>query len=186
MFKLLLFIAGLSIRPAVFAADIKTDAVMNALTKELNRSFKGFSDAEQTPLYYLSYEVTESKTYYLRSKMGAINNDSDYANRKLDIDMRVNTPELDNTHQVKGDYSWTNESQALDLPLSIEGNEDALRARIWEYTDKAYKKAQENFTKVRMNKAVTAAEDDPSPDFSASKPEMFYETVALPEMDKKL
>lgn len=185
MFKILL-IAGLSMGPAVFAADIKTDAVINALTKELDRSFKGFKNAEKTPLYYLSYKVTESRAYYLGSKMGAINSDSDYAGRKLDIDLRVNTPELDNTHQVKGDYSWTNQSQTLNLPLAVEDNEDALRARIWEYTDKAYKKAQENFTKAKMNKAVTAQEDDPSPDFSASKPEVFYETAVLPAMDKTL
>ncbi|MEI7481061.1 MAG: metallopeptidase TldD-related protein [Elusimicrobiota bacterium] len=179
-------ISGLALSPAVFAADIKTDAVMNALTRELDRSFTGFRNAEKVPLYYLSYEVTESRTYYLGSKMGAINSDSDYANRQLDINLRVNTPELDDTHQVKGDYSWTNQTQTLNLPLTVEDNEDALRARIWEYTDKAYKKAQENFTKVRMNKAVTAAEDDPSPDFSASKPEVFYETITLPEMYKKL
>ena len=186
MFKVLFLIAGLTTGPAVLAADIKTDAVMNALTKELDRSFSGFRNAEKVPLYYLSYEVTESKIYYLGSKMGAITSDSDYTNRKLDIDLRVNTPELDDTHQVKGDYSWTNQAQTLNLPLAVDGNEDALRARIWEYTDKAYKKAQENFTKVKMNKAVTAAEDDPSPDFSAAKPEVFYETVTLPEMDKNL
>ena len=187
MFKILFFITGLSMMgPAVFAADMKTDAVMTALTKELDRSFKGFKDAEKVPLYYLSYEVTESRESYLGSKMGAINGDSDYTSRKLDIDMRVNTPALDNTHQVKGNYSWTNQAQALNLPLAVDENEDALRARIWEYSDKAYKKAQENFTKVRMNKAVTAQEDDLSPDFSTAKPEVFYETVTLPEMDKKL
>jgi predicted Zn-dependent protease len=186
MFKLFFLITILSMGPAVFAAEIKTDAVMNALTRELDRSFKGFKDAEKTPLYYLSYEVTESRAEYLGSKIGAINSDSDYTSRKLDIDMRVNTPGLDNTHQVKGDYSWTNQSQALDLPLAVDDNEDALRARIWEYTDNAYKKAQESFTKVKMNKAVTADEDDPSPDFSEAKPELFYETATLPEMDKKI
>ncbi|MEK7722436.1 MAG: metallopeptidase TldD-related protein, partial [Elusimicrobiota bacterium] len=67
--------------------------------------------------------------------------------------------------------------QSQDLPVALEGDENALRASIWEYTDKAYKKAQENFTRVKMNKAVTAAEDDPSPDFSPARAENFYETV---------
>lgn len=186
MFKVLLFIAGLSMGPDVFAADAGNDAVMSALAKELDRSFKGFKNAESVPLYYLSYEVTESRTSHLGAKLGAITDDYDYASRKLDIDLRVNTPELDNTHQVKGDYSWTSQVQPLNLPLTVDDNEDALRARIWEYTDKAYKKAQANFTKVRMNRAVTAQEDDPSPDYSVSAPETFYETAVLPEMDKKL
>ena len=37
-----------------------------------------------------------------------------------------------------------------------------------------------------MNKAVTAQEEDASPDFAAAQPEQFYETVTLPAMDKKV
>jgi predicted Zn-dependent protease len=158
---------------------------MTALVKELDRSFKGLKNAEKAPLYFLGYEVTESGSYFLGSKMGALNRDSDYYKRELNIDVRVNTPEMDNTHQVKGESSWSSYSQTQALPLSVDENEDALRARIWEYTDKAYKKAQESFTKVDMNKAVTAQEDDPSPDFSPTDAEQFYETVTLPAMDKK-
>jgi len=185
MLKTLFFFAYSILGPAVFAADIQTDAVMNAMTKELDRSFKEFKNAEKVPLYFLGYEIIEAKTYYLGSKMGSIDSDSDYTSRKLDIDMRVNTPEMDNTHQVKGESAWTNYSQSQNLPVAVDENEDALRARIWEYTDKAYKKAQANFTKVQMNKAVTAQEEDSSPDFAAANPEQFYETVTLPEMDKK-
>lgn len=173
-------------QPAVLAGDSKTDAVMNALTRELDRSFKGLKNADKAPLYFLGYEVTESRTSRLSSKMGSVNGDSDYFSRKLDVDVRVNTPEMDNTHQVKGESAWMSYAQVRNLPVSVEENEDALRARIWEYTDKAYKKAQENFTKVNMNKAVTAQEEDPSPDFSPAKAEQFYETVALPDMDKKV
>ena len=186
MLKILLLVAGFATGPAVFAADMKTDAVLNAMTKELDRSFKEFKNAEKVPLYYLGYEIIETRTYYLGSKMGAIDSDSDYANRRLDIEMRVNTPEMDNTHQVKGESAWTNYSQSQNLPVAVDENEDALRARIWEYTDKAYKKAQANFTKVQMNKAVTAQEEDASPDFAAAQPEQFYETVTLPAMDKKV
>lgn len=184
MLKILLLVAGFAMGPAVFAADMKTDAVMNALTKELDRSFREFRNAEKVPLYFMAYEIIEARTSHLGSKIGAIDNDSDYTSRKLDIEMRVNRPEMDNTHQVKGESAWANYSQGQNLPVAVDENEDALRARIWEYTDKAYKKAQANFTKVQMNKAVTAQEEDASPDFSAARPEQFYETVTLPDMDK--
>ena len=183
MFKLLLSFCFLLSPAALSASDAAKDPYMNALVKELDRSFSGFKNAEKTPLYYLGYELTASKYRYLSSKLGALDGDSEHLSTKLDIDMRVNTMDLDNTHQVKGNMAWASYAQSLDLPMALEGDESALRARIWEYTDKAFKKAQENFTKVKMNKAVTAAEDDPSPDFSPAKPEVFYETVELREPD---
>jgi TldD protein len=183
MFKLLLSLCVLLSPAVLFASEEAKDPYMNALVKELDRSFAGFKNAEKTPLYYLGYELTASKYRYLSAKLGALDGDSEYPGNKLDIDMRVNTMDLDNTHQVKGEMAWASYSQSQDLPMALEGDENALRARIWEYTDKAFKKAQESFTKVKMNKAVTAAEDDPSPDFSPAKAENFYETVTLQEPD---
>jgi len=183
MFKLLLSLLVLAVPASLSASEEAKDPYMKALVKELTRSFAGLKNAEKTPLYYLGYELTASKSHFLSSKLGSLDVDSDYDSDKLDIDVRVNTPGLDNTHQVKGDMAWASSAQSQDLPVSIEDGEDALRARIWEYTDKAYKKAEENFTKVKMNKAVTAAEEDPSPDFSPAPAEHFYEDVALQAPD---
>jgi len=167
--------------PAAMAQDAAKDPVMNALTKELDRSFSGLKNAEKVPLYYLGYELNVSRYGQISAKLGSLEFDLGQPGAVLDIDMRVGGMELDNTHQVKG--GGGNYPQAVNRPVSVEGGEDALRAKIWEYTDKAYKKVQEDFTKVSMNKAVTAAEDDPSPDFSPVKPERFYETVELAEPD---
>ena len=183
MLKLLVTLCAFLLPAALSAADGKNDTYLNALVKELDRSFTGFKNAEKTPLYFLGYELTASRYRYLSSKLGALDGDSEHLSNKLDIDMRVNTMDLDNTHQVKGNMAWASYTQSQDLPVALEGDENALRARIWEYTDKAYKKAQENFTKVKMNKAVTAAEDDPSADFSPAQAENFYETVNLMDPD---
>jgi len=183
MFKLLLSLCVLLFPAVLSAAEGASDPYLNALVKELDRSFTGLKNAEKTPLYYLGYELTASRSRYLSSKLGALDGDSEQRSSKLDIDMRVNTMDLDNTHQVKGNMAWASYTQSQDLPVALEGDENALRARIWEYTDKAFKKAQENFTKVKMNKAVTAAEDDPSADFSPAKAENFYETVKLEDPD---
>ncbi|HAN05880.1 MAG: hypothetical protein A2X29_11650 [Elusimicrobia bacterium GWA2_64_40] len=182
MLKLLLSVC-LLLPAAAMADEAGKDPVMNAVVKELERSFAGLKKAEPVPLYYLGYEVTVNKYGSLSAKLGALDYKAEAPSATLDVDMRVNTMDLDNTHQVKGDMAWTNSTQSENLPVALEGNEDAIRARIWEYTDKAYKKAQEKFTKVKMNKAVTAAEDDPSPDFSPVKPEKFYETVTLEKAD---
>ncbi|MDD2806626.1 MAG: metallopeptidase TldD-related protein [Elusimicrobiales bacterium] len=164
------------------AAAETADPVMNALVKELDRSFAGLKSAEKVPLYYLGYELTVSSYGELAAKMGSLEYDARQAAATLDVDMRVNSMELDNTHQVKGANAAYRE-QSASCQLSTEGGEDALRSRIWECTDKEFRKVQEEFTKVKMNKAVTAAEDDPSPDFSPAKPEKFYETIELAEPD---
>ncbi|OIO01639.1 MAG: hypothetical protein AUJ51_07985 [Elusimicrobia bacterium CG1_02_56_21] len=184
MFKLFLSFCIFIFPSVLSASEQSKDLVMNALVKELDRSFSGLKKAEKVPLYYLGYELTKSKVGYLSSKLGALDYETGFETSKLDIDLRINNMELDNTHQVKGGAAWQNYAETADLPVALEGNEDALRARIWEYTDKVYKKAQESFTKVKMNKAVTAAEDDPSPDFSPAAAEVFYETVTLPAPDK--
>ncbi len=173
----------LSSLPALAAAARPADPVMDALTKELDRSFDGLKKAEKVPLYYLGYELNVSTYHQISAKLGALEYDGGSAAAKLDIDMRVNAMALDNTHQVKGSAAWGSYSQSEDLPVALDGDEDAIRARIWQYTDKAYKAAQEKFTRVKMNKAVTAEEDDPSPDFSPAPPEKFYETVTLKEPD---
>ena len=173
MLKLLITLCAFLLPVALLAADGTKDTYMNALVKELDRSFAGFKNAEKTPLYYLGYELTVSRSHYLSAKLGALDSDSAHPSCKPDIDLRVDDMTLDNTHQVKGNMAWTSRTQSLDLPVALGGDEDALRARIWEYTDKAFKKAQQDFTKVKMNKAVTAAEDDPSPDFSPAPAETF-------------
>ena len=181
MLKSILALTLLCLTPAAYADEEGKDTVMSALTKELDRSFSGLKNAEKVPLYYLGYELTVTRTREIAAKLGAIEYEAAQPGATLDIDVRVNSAELDNSHQVKG--GGGSRAQQGSYQVSIEGGEDALRAKIWEHTDKAYKKALEDFTKVKMNKAVTAAEEDPSPDFSAVTPEKSYETAALAEPD---
>ncbi len=166
-----------------FAAAVQTDTVMNALTKELDRSFGVLKTAEKTPLYFLGYEVIDTNQYSVSSFMGAIDSENESQRRRLDIDARFNDYNLDNTHQVKGDKSYnypTNYTQYIPL----DEDENAIRSRVWEYTDAAFKRSYEAFTKVKMNKAITASEEDPSPDFSTAPAAAFYETADMPSFDK--
>ncbi|MCX5785893.1 MAG: metallopeptidase TldD-related protein [Elusimicrobia bacterium] len=179
-----LFICALQALAApAFASDAKTDAVMNALTSELDRSFGVLKNAEKTPLYFLGYEVIDTKQYSASSFMGATDSENDSERRRLDIDARFNDFKLDNTHQIKGDNSFNSQTNYTQF-VPVENDENSIRARVWEHTDAAFKRAYEAFTKVKMNKAITATEEDPSPDFSPAKAEVFYETAEFPSFDK--
>ncbi len=172
--------------PAARAASAQ-GGVLAAMRAELARSFAGLKNAEAAPLYYLAYEVTEEARYRLRGTLGAIDADSQSSSRWLDVDVRVGTHELDNTHEIKGAGAWGEFQQRQRVSVPLEDDPEALRAEIWRQTDQSYKAALERYTKVKTNRAVTAEESDLSPDFSREEaPESYQETRGFPKLDKDL
>ncbi len=174
----------LALRGYALSAQSQTDEVLTALTAELDRSYGALRSAEKVPLYFLGYEVVDTNNYNVSSFMGAIDSESEAERRRLDIDARLNDYKLDNTHQMKGGKSY-NYSSNYSQFIPVENNASAIRARVWEHTDAAYKRAYESFAKVRMNKAITASEEDPSPDFSPAPAETYYETASFPSFDRQ-
>ncbi|MBI5209577.1 MAG: peptidase U62 [Elusimicrobia bacterium] len=161
------------------------DALLRALRKELGRSFEPLQLAEKPPLYFLSYEVEDDKEYYLSALLGAIRYESDRHSRQLTIDARIGDRRFDNTHQVKGMGGWFDRDGSGSSSLPESDDEDAIRSAIWLHTDRVFKAARENYTKVLTNKAVTAEEEDKSDDFSLQQPARSYETVPPHAPDKE-
>jgi len=162
---------------------LKTDPVLKALSAELSRSMPVLRKAEKIPLYFLGYEVIETKKYELSSEMGRTSYEYEDLSRQLDIDARFGSYELDNTHQVKGEDSYSGDA-SFSQHIPVEDDIDSLRVSIWQHTDYAVKRAYEAFTKVQMNKALTAEEEDDTPDFSPYKARTFYKNAELPVIDK--
>ncbi|MFH1725713.1 MAG: metallopeptidase TldD-related protein [Elusimicrobiota bacterium] len=160
------------------------DPVLSAMRKELERSFSALQNAEKTPLYFLGYQIRDTRSYHLDALLGAIRSENDRRHRFLDVDVRVGSRKLDNTHQIKGAGSWLERSGERHTEVTVDDDGDALRADIWRRTDKAFKEAFRRYTKVVTNKAVTAEEEDKSWDFSEEKPARFYEKIPHPEVDK--
>ena len=182
----LALVFGLELR-ALPARPEETDAVLGAMSVELARSWSRLAHAEATPLYYLGYEVTDVSESWISASLGALENDAQDSARCLDVDVRVGSPRLDNTHEFKGRDSWMDYGQRPRARLVLEDDPAALRAGLWQQTDAAYKAALERFTKVETNRAVTAKEEDSSPDFSeAAAPERFYAAAAPPRLDREL
>jgi predicted Zn-dependent protease len=169
------------------AARCATDPVLAAMQEELARSFDKLGRAESAPLYYLDYEVTDSTDDWLGASLGGLETDMQNSMRYLDADVRVGSPRLDNTHEIKGRDSWMDSSQRAKVRIPIEGDVFALRVAMWEQTDAAFKAALERFTKVETNRAVTAAEEDSSPDFSQEgAPARHSDVVEFPNFDRAL
>jgi len=166
-------------RPAVPA----NDPLLQALELELTRSLEGLQEIPGPPLYFLGYEARDETSYSLNAELGAIVFESMRRARSVDIDVRVGTPALDNTHQMKGRSGRSEMPTVRNVDLAIDDDIDSLRADIWERTDRAFKDALDRYAKIETNVVVTADEEDRSADFSATEVQTFYEPTTFPEID---
>lgn len=166
------------------AQQAQTDPLLDAMRQELARSMKTLPGAEQSPLYYLAYQAYDKTSYSVSAQAGALYSDDFRRSRLLDVDARVGSFALDNTHEMKGSQANNSKRQEA-AALPIEDDAAALRAELWNLTDKAYKSALDQYAKVKMNKSVTAEEEDKSDDFLPGGAHKFYEKAVFPEIDRR-
>ncbi len=100
--------------------------------------------------------------------MGKLVSDVHDQRRVLDVDLRVGSHQLDNTHSIRGvAFELGRGTRGVELPI---GNDElALRTVIWRATDKAYRSAAERYEKVVTNLQVKVKEEDTSADMSVEK-----------------
>ena len=147
-------------------------SVLGVMQNELDRSAKELAQ-QPTPLYFLSYEITEEKSAFVRASFGTISASSNSERRLLDIDLRVGDYSLDNTHPIRERFGpGSRRFSQLEVPVS---DIDALRSILWYQTDRKYKEAIEQLTRVKATVQVKVEEEDRAADFSAESPEQALE-----------
>lgn len=152
---------------------------------ELTRSLATFK-SQPMPPYFLSYEVTDDRTVAVHASFGEIVSSQKEHQRKLDIDLRVGSPHLDNTHEIRGgmpDLSALMDQFSI-APMPLDDDSAAIRNVIWYSTDKKYKAAVEQYTKVKTNVKVQVASEDKSDDFSLEPAEKYSEPIAALQADQ--
>ncbi|MBK8219849.1 MAG: peptidase U62 [Candidatus Obscuribacter sp.] len=165
--------------------------VLTAMEAELQRSMRKLKNAAAAPLYYLSYSVYDVQTLDLGASYGALAYDDDSRSRNLYVELRVGDKTLDNTHQFRSQAPASSPlafgrgySGGGSFPL--EDDRDAIRTRLWDATDGAFKQAQIDYMRVKTNRDVRVAEEDASSDFSAATAVVHSEPASRIEVDRKL
>jgi predicted Zn-dependent protease len=166
------------------AAQTPGPPVLQAMQAELDRSMEKLK-SQPVPPYFLSYEITESHNIAVSGEFGKIANSNEYRSRHLDIDLRVGSYDMDNTREVRGGMQMGSYGNFSSIEIPIDNDPDAIRATIWYQTDLRYKRALEQFTKVKTNVQVKVAQEDKSADFTREKAEQFSEPVAEIQVDRK-
>ena len=171
---------------SVFAAELPKNAtpVLAAMRAELDHSLNAFK-SETNPPYFLSYEITETRRTAVSSSFGALVASSEGTTRALDIDLRVGSPALDNTHAIRGNFGGGGGGGgAVSIP--VEDTPDAIRATLWYQTDRRFKAAVEQFTRVKANVQVKIEEEDKSADFAAEPAQSFAEKPVAFAVDRRV
>ncbi len=168
--------------PLAASAQTSAPLLLDAMTTELLRAFNmlgkqnvSSSDAEkQLPPYFLSYSVADATSVSIRAQFGAVVDSSSSHVRVADVQIRLGSPSLDNTH---ADHRGT-AVNSLQLPLVDD--RAALSRSLWLATNTGYITALDNYLRVKTEAQVRAKEEDSSPDFSQESPQTHIGKPAPP------
>ena len=143
-------------------AQTTTPVLLDAMTTELHRAFTSLgkqvaekTDADkQMPPYYLSYSVSDASGVSIRAEYGALAESTASRVRVADVQVRLGSPALDNTH---GAHRAT-AVNTMQLPLADD--REALARSLWLATNTGYGTALENYLRVKTEAEVRAKEED--------------------------
>lgn len=182
--------ASPSISQAATKPSITGDLLLDAMNKELTRSFAQLKSMGTSPLYFLSYRVYDTEDINLTASYGAIESDGQNRRRILDVEARVGDMKTDSSHKLRGDFDAPIERYFLDsrapVEFSLDDDEPAIRTALWLVTDDAFKRAQRNLIQVKANRTVKVVEEDQSDDFSSAPPVVSLEKALKPTIDANL
>lgn len=173
---------GFFVSPLVGTAQSPKPLLLDAMTTELHRAFTQLgkqatatTDADkQLPPYFISYSVADASSVSIRAQFGAVVDSSANHVRVADVQIRLGSPSLDNTH---GNHRGT-AVNTLQLPLVDDRS--ALSRSLWLATNTGYGIALDNYLRVKTEAEVRAKEEDTSPDFSHEAPQTHIGKPAPP------
>jgi predicted Zn-dependent protease len=120
------------------------------------------------PAYFISYTVSDRQLAEVSGSNGALLSSTADRARWLEVQSRVGTYQLDDTHKL-GDRppSWT--SPGTNVP--IDDDIPVLRREIWRETDRQYRAAAQALIKVKTSQQVQVqTAEGAAPDFSREQP----------------
>ncbi len=134
----------------------------------------GTPNDKQLPPYFLSYAVSDASAVMIRAQYGALAGSGSNHVRLADIQVRIGSSKLDNTH---GEYRG---SAVNTVELPVVDDREAIARSLWVATNGGYGNAVDNYLRVQTEAQVRAKEEDTSPDFSTEPPQVSIAKPAPP------
>src|SRR5580658_3353298 len=161
---------GITILAAAFAtlaAAAPTPAVLTAMLDELDRSMAAMSKGDPAD-YFISYTVADREYSEVSGSNGALLTSGETRARWLEVQTRVGTYQLDDTHKLADRQpSWTSPGGSV----TVDDDIPVLRREIWRETDRQHRAATQALIKVKTSQEVQVQTAEGSaPDFSREAP----------------
>ena len=154
----------------------------DVLSSELERAQAALAERERPP-HYIALQVEDRMEYALKARHGTAFTQRENQERLLDVDLRVGTPELDSTHELRGFSALDGESRrVVDLPL--DDHPSVIRHAVWSALDQQYRDADERLVLVQANQQVKVEEEQVADDFTPEDtPRTAREDITPVEVD---
>ncbi len=185
--------SGATLAPNQSTSGQPAPILLDAMTTELHRAFSslghgsaspsstpvgapttGTPNDKQLPPYFLSYAVSDASAVMIRAQYGALAGSGSNHVRLADIQVRIGSSKLDNTH---GEYRG---SAVNTVELPVVDDREAIARSLWVATNGGYGNAVDNYLRVQTEAQVRAKEEDTSPDFSTEPPQVSIAKPAPP------
>jgi len=167
---------------AAGAAQAPTPPVLVAMKEELDRSMAAMSGADPAA-YFISSTVADRQYSEVSGSNGALLTSTETRARWLEVQTRVGTYQLDDTHKLADRQpSWTSPGTSIvvddDIPV--------LRREIWRETNRQFRAAGEALIKVKTSQQVQVqTAEGNAPDFSREKPHVSIGPRVEIKVDRK-
>jgi TldD protein len=173
---------ALAILPLLMALALpaRGDPLLDAMQAELDRSLAGLAEQPDPP-YFLAYEVVDSCGVEMHGEDGAFGSYSDSHMRHFDVDVRVGSPDLDNTHpDVEVEDGPL---RRTDHVLPVDGDPRSLRMALWKETDRQVRNARFRLEQIHASKVVRV-DDEVLADFTPGEPTVWEGGLATLQVDR--
>jgi TldD protein len=114
--------------------------------------------------YFISYAVADVENVQMSAQFGALTSDTQSHRRSADVQVRLGTPDQDNTHGSHRNSALT----TMQLPLNDDA--EAIARSLWFATNRGYGRALDSYLQVKTEQQVRAKEEDSSADFTKETP----------------
>jgi TldD protein len=151
--------------------------VLELLAGEVARNLAQLqSDAREVPAYFLAYDLVARDHLWLEAQQGQVVRRSMDRDRTVDIDVRVGSPQLDNSHSQGGNYGPGN-GLGLGRGVSVQDEPLALAQALWLLTEQQYRDALVALSSAESGEQLRSQDEakPTSPDFSEEKPVVHLE-----------
>src|SRR5580704_4405108 len=164
------------------AAESPDPPVITAMQQELSRSMDSLSGADPAT-YFISYTVADDTQTEVSGSNGALVQSDNDRNRYLEVQTRVGSYQLDDTHKISGGRE---DGTSGASTVSLDDDIPVLRREMWRQTDRQYRESAEALIRVKTSQQVQVQTAEGNAlDFSHEQPHVSITAPVSIRVDRK-